>query len=262
MKNLILLFVIYVFGSCNESKNFSFPYKNTIPFFSTEIPSTSFINYIKTNEIKSIDMIYNGKEIRDYMVFNSEGLLISSNYFNLSKSEYTYDRNRLVEIKKPGRIFNMDNPDKIVFKYKNGKPTQGLAFQYNDTIGKVIFSYFPDSTVVESFYGSSNNLIGKYTFLYSKGKLIHESHIEFSTIKSEVDYVYKSDTLISQTWTFDKDSHQIDSINKNGLVSNSYYKNPYRLEKTIYSYSSDSIESFSYTNNKYDGYLKLKLNRK
>jgi hypothetical protein len=263
MRYLILLLFFYVFSACSKSENFSFPYKNTNPILSTEIPSAPFINYIKTNKIKSIDMIFNGKEIRNFMVFNSAGLLISRNYYDHFKSEYVYDKNRLVEIKRPGRIFNMDNPDKILFKYKNDKVIEGEAFHYKDAVGKVRFSYYKDSTVIESFYGSSSiEPIGKYILVYSKGKLIHEEQIEFSTNKCKIDYSYKGDTLTCQTWTFENGFNQIDSINKHGLVSKSSYKTPYRFDKAIYSYSSDSIEYFSYSGNINDGYLKLKFNKK
>lgn len=256
----ILILILLIF--CSTPKVFWIPYPESVPFYNSGIPSKSLLNYVNKNKIKSIDLLINGKNIKNYLVFNNDGYLISRNYFNLKKSEYIYKNGKLSEIIKPIDLFSFDNPDKIVFKYKNDRVARAFAINETDTIGRVIFNYSNDSIIVTSFYKNNTDAIQTDIYKYKKSQLISEKHIYRYHNEYDINYKYRGDSLICKIWDF-KTNKQIDSLDSNGFVRNTfYYYSSDKWDLTTFKYDADNIEEFRKSNNNEElGYVKLIMHK-
>jgi hypothetical protein len=266
MKGFLIIFIIFIFYSCRGQDFTKIPYKQTNPFYSAEILPGAFLDFVKINKIKSIDLLMNGKITKDFLVFNDNGQLISKNYFGLIKRDYQYLEGNLIKIKNPGKIFCMDNPDSIIFYYNERLPKYGLAYQNNDTIGKVTFDYYPDSIITKSYYPDYLNSrpIQKDSYFYKGKRIIKETHTSHYENEYQIDYIYNGELLTNYIWSFyGKCKDQSFEI-KDGLVASSiYYYAGDNCDRTVFRYNENDIEEKLYDCKGEDiGYLRLILNKK
>jgi hypothetical protein len=266
MKGFLIIFTIFVFYSCGGQAFSDIPYKQTNPLYSAEILPKAFIDFVKLNKIKSIDLLMNGKTTKNYLIFNDNGQLISKNYLDLVKRDYQYSGGSLIKIKNPGKIFCMDNPDSIIFCYKDKLPKYGLAFQNNDTVGKVTFDYYTDSIIAKSYYPDymDSRPIQIDSYFYKGEKIIKETHTSHYAKEYQIDYIYTGGLLINQIWSY-YGRYKDQSFNmKKGLVESTiYYYTDDNCDKTVYRYNENDIEEITYNcKGEEIGYLKLILNKK
>ena len=262
----MIILTLLVVKLCIGQDFTTIPYKQTNKFYNAEILPIAFIDYLKANNVKSIDLFINGKITKDFLVFNDSGQLISKNYFDRLKRDYLYSEKNLIKIIKPGKIFCMDNPDSIIFLYQDRQPTCGFAFQNSDTVGKVIFKYFKDSIIVKSYYPDYRSIkpIQTDTYFYEENRIIKETHTSHYENEYQIFYIYKGELLTNQIMNFyGQYKDQLITI-KNGLIENSvYYFSDENFEKTIYKYNENDIEEITFNpKDEVIGYVKMILNKK